>query len=218
MKGLWKKDWYLMKELKKTLILMMLLVLLMLFGRTANLIFALNYMTILSAMMVVNTFALDEQKSGNAFLFTLPFSRRTYVAEKYLFGVMLGVIGWGLTIGAGIAVTLIKGGEIRWGEFGMQGVTALGLLAVMLCVMIPIQIKFGAEKGRVVMIAAVLSVSFAGAGLMSILQGEPETQIAQQIRQIAGQRWIGAAMGAALVCLVVLSVACSIRMIEKKEY
>ncbi len=218
MKGLWKKDWYLMKELKKTLILMMLLVLFILFTELNNMIFVLNYMTILSSMMVINTFALDEQKNGNAFLFTLPFSRKTYVTEKYLFGMILGIIGWGLTIAAAFAVSMIKQTDLKWGNLGLQGIVAFGVFIVMLGIAIPIQIKFGAEKGRIVLIAAVLAVSFAGAGIMSFLQGEKREQMMDQMQWILRQKWIGAAVGAGIVCLFVISILYSIHLIEKKEY
>ena len=218
MKGLWKKDWYLMKELKKTLILMMLLVLFILFTELNNMIFVLNYMTILSSMMVINTFALDEQKNGNAFLFTLPFSRKTYVTEKYLFGMILGIIGWGLTIAAAFAVSMIKQTDLKWGNLGLQGIVAFGVFIVMLGIAIPIQIKFGAEKGRIVLIAAVLAVSFAGAGIMSFLQGERREQMMDQMQWILRQKWIGAAVGAGIVCLFVISILYSIHLIEKKEY
>ena len=218
MKGLWKKDWYLMKELKKTLILMMLLVLFILFTELNNMIFVLNYMTILSSMMVINTFALDEQKNGNAFLFTLPFSRKTYVTEKYLFGMILGIIGWGLTIAAAFAVSMIKQTDLKWGNLGLQGIVAFGVFIVMLGIAIPIQIKFGAEKGRIVLIAGVLAVSFAGAGIMSFLQGEKREQMMDQMQWILRQKWIGAAVGAGIVCLFVISILYSIHLIEKKEY
>ena len=218
MKGLWKKDWYLMKELKKTLILMMLLVLFILFTELNNMIFVLNYMTILSSMMVINTFALDEQKNGNAFLFTLPFSRKTYVTEKYLFGMILGIIGWGLTIAAAFAVSMIKQTDLKWGNLGLQGIVAFGVFIVMLGIAIPIQIKFGAEKGRIVLIAAVLADSFAAAGIMSFLQGEKREQMMDQMQWILRQKWIGAAVGAGIVCLFVISILYSIHLIEKKEY
>lgn len=44
------------------------------------------------SMFSLSTISYDEFDNGNAFLFSLPITRKGYVIEKYIFGIMLGVI------------------------------------------------------------------------------------------------------------------------------
>lgn len=52
--------------------------------------FIIGYMTFCGSMAVLNTISYDEYDNGNAFLFSLPISRKGYVLEKYAFGFIIG--------------------------------------------------------------------------------------------------------------------------------
>ena len=54
-------------------------------------LFVISYAAILFTILAISTLSYDEYENGMSFLFTLPFSRNTYVVEKYLFG-MLGTV------------------------------------------------------------------------------------------------------------------------------
>lgn len=81
MRGLLIKDLKLMRNQKMFLVILILLGLVFLFTQD-NSYTAIGYMTMMCAMFSVTTFTYDEIDNGNAYLFTLPFSRKDYVKEN----------------------------------------------------------------------------------------------------------------------------------------
>src|SRR5699024_8737053 len=106
-----------------------------------------------------------------AFLFSLPVTRREYVLEKYLFGIILG---GGACVIALLLITvlgMLKGTVPSADTLlitCMVFATLLGLLALLL----PFQLKFGGEKGRIALIAslamAFILVSIIVSGLKAV--------------------------------------------------
>lgn len=80
MKGLFVKDLKLMSGQKKFLALVFLLACVLLTTNSAT--FVINYLTIFCSILVVSTISYDEFDNGNAFLFTLPISRKEYVRKN----------------------------------------------------------------------------------------------------------------------------------------
>lgn len=165
MKALFKKDFYALKESKILILIMLFVVVIMGFwGKGESTGFILSYVTVLSGVLVLNTISYDEMDNNYAFLLTMPFSRNAYVMEKYLFGIITGTAGWLFSIAVILATS---------GSFGQNGVFWWSLCAASLClvyllqaVMIPIQLKFGGQKGKIVILilfAAVVGAVAAAA-------------------------------------------------------
>ena len=104
MKGLLTKDLIFMRTQWRFIFIYLLLILLFLITNTAP-SFILGYCTLFFTILVMSTTGYDEANNGNSFLFTLPFSRGLYVAEKYLFGFCMGLLGWGIAVAFVLAQT-----------------------------------------------------------------------------------------------------------------
>ena len=87
MKGLLIKDLKLMKNQKSFFMVMAVVGLIFLITWDAP-YFAISYITMMFSMFAITSFSYDEFDNGAVYLFTLPFSRKTYVREKYLFGLL----------------------------------------------------------------------------------------------------------------------------------
>ena len=87
MLGLIEKDLRLTLARKQTLIIFFIMALVM--GLSMNGSFIIGYLTMLATIIAVGTISYDEFDNGFAFLMTLPFDRRTYVREKYLFSLIM---------------------------------------------------------------------------------------------------------------------------------
>ena len=77
----------------------------------------MSYCTLLMSFFTASTISYDEFNHGFFYLFSLPVSRKGYVAEKYLFGVLTGGVTW--------AATTVIGGiyeQYDAGEFSAVGV------------------------------------------------------------------------------------------------
>ncbi|MBR5794701.1 MAG: ABC-2 transporter permease [Erysipelotrichaceae bacterium] len=91
MKGLLVKDLRLL--LSQSRFYIILLIVLFVSGTSTQATFVSGYIAVVFPMFAVSTISYDEYDNGNAFLFTLPFSRKEYVLAKYIFGLLLCVFG-----------------------------------------------------------------------------------------------------------------------------
>ena len=217
MRGLIKKDCYVMKDFKKVLLIMILMVVFFLAMEPTNVSFVLGYMTILSGVLVINVMSIDEQQNVNAFLFTLPVSRKEYVVEKYGLGMIMGIIGCGISVICVIVFSMVKQMPVDWAVLLGQAVCIIGVLFVILGFGIPVQIKFGGEKGRIILIVGVMGICFGMVGIAKIMQ-QFNGECIKNIEQILNQEWIWIVGAVAVLSFFVASFFCSLHLMKKKEY
>lgn len=150
MKGLLIKDFKLLKGQKQfygAIALMMVIFLTI----NTNFSFVISYITLMTGVLTLSTISYDEYENGMGYLFTLPVSRREYVLEKYLFSIVTTVpviIG---VSGLVFAVSGIRHIEFTKEEYMASVAAGIVISTVMLSIMIPAQLKFGADKSRVAM-------------------------------------------------------------------
>ncbi|MDO4454388.1 MAG: ABC-2 transporter permease [Eubacteriales bacterium] len=217
MRGLIKKDCYVMKDFKKVLLLMIFMVVFFLAMETTNVSFVLGYMTILSGILVINVMGIDDQQNVNAFLFTLPVSRKEYIVEKYGFGMVMGMIGCGISVACVILFSIIKQMPINWAVLLGQVVCIIGVLFVILGFGIPVQIKFGGEKGRIILIVGVMGICFGMVGIAKIMR-QFHTEWIEKIGQILNQEWIWIVAVIVVLAFFIASFFYSVHLMKKKEY
>lgn len=196
MRGLLIKDFRLLKNQKSFLLTFLLIGVGMLFTELDSFLI-ISYLTFLFSAFAVSSISYDELDNGFAFLFTLPVSRRGYVAEKYLFGLLFGGGAWFIST---LLTTVIA--AFRQGEGLLEIFPAVFVYLVMiliyLSIVLPIQLKFGVEKGRLIILGTVILIYLAGA---------------------LKENYVAAAVVFAAVSIVlfVLSYALSVHIMEKKQ-
>ena len=216
MKGLLLKDMLILKSQKKTMVMIVLLgIALALTMQTASII---AYFMMFGCMLALGTFAYDEMDNGYSFLFTLPVSRKTYVREKYIF-----MIAWVLICAAiGIiccAVLVLTGlGKLEngWKDIPEYTLSMLIVILLITAVSIPLRVKFGSERSRIVIYIIV------GAGL---LIGVIASRVAGPAAESAKAFITGLAPAKAVpvltavsVILLLLSERITQKIIARKEY
>lgn len=148
MTGLLLKDSYLILQRKQTLFLLLAISLLM--GYTIDGAFIVGYVTFLSLILSIGTISYDEADNSLLFLMTLPFERRTYVLSKYVLSWIVCGIAWVISLFLLFLMNTIKGLPLDFVENITGCLVVLVFVVVGLDMMIPIQLKFGAEKSRTV--------------------------------------------------------------------
>lgn len=217
-KGLIIKDFQLMKSQMKFFFFLMIAYGIFM-ASSLNMVFFVGYIAILCAYLVVGTFSYDAFENGYAYLFTLPVSRKDYVVEKFVFGVLLTMIPFLVVSVVSWVALVVRGSEMRFGEYCLSVVISLPLAFLMLALEIPLQIKFGQEKSRIVSILLIGGMSVA-MGLVSSLNEIAGVNIAELLSSIAGLG-IGGILLMVVVVLVVLlllSYKISCWLMEKKEF
>ena len=218
MKGLLYKDFRLLVA-QKQFFLTLLLVAIVLVGAGQDVFFVVSYASMLASFFTVSTISYDEFNNGYPFLFTLPISRAGYVKEKYLFALLLGGGVWVISTAASAVYLYFK--DPAWiqtaGEWLEGAVIIFLVLGIVMALMLPVQLKFGAEKARlisflymVVLIALFAVVEKIGNWLA------PDMSFAW-IADMGISQWV--LLGAVAFAIVVLiSMTFSMRIMEKKQF
>ncbi len=218
MKALMIKDLKLLKGQKPLLGMMgVLMVIFVITGRHPG--FLISYMTIMGAIFAVSTISYDEYNNGLTYLFTLPVSRRKYVREKYLFSIMMSAA---VAVGCLIityAASLIRADRLEMEELVISGAAALGVGIFMASVVLPIELKLGAEKSRAAMAVVggvIFAVVYGGIWVMKRF-GKSAEKLLVRLSSMP----IAMTAGIIAVCclvLLVVSMKISVYVLEKREF
>ena len=118
--------------------------------------FVSSILAVLFLMMPLTVFSYDESAKWDAYGLTLPVSRKQIVLSRYVLTLLMLAVG--ALIGAVFTygITLLPGVEET--SQGMLEVIPVicGMGLIILAVVFPLIYKFGAEKGRYLMIAVFL--------------------------------------------------------------
>ncbi len=224
MKGLLIKDFELTITNLRLIVTVFLISFILLFANYGgDYTFIVAYLSIVFAMMTLNTITYDRYDGSIAFLFTLPCSRKCYVYEKYIFTVIL--LGIGACISTGIASLLMvySGLSYDWMEWWVSCAVIAAILLMLMSVMIPLQLKFGTDNGRVVIIgfvALVIAIGF----ILQYIAKKNGSDITIWINYI--MEWLSNASLSVLIIggigitglAVAISIICSERIIDKMEF
>lgn len=218
MKGLFIKDIALIKHNKRLLWIILFTVLfLLLTGMNTG--FLMGYMPFICCVLTMGTISYDEYENGLPFLFTLPISRKDYVKEKFSLGFLTGGTGFSISVVATTIMQWIKNPEMEFHQWFLFCGCFLIFLAIFLALMIPIQIKFGSDKGKIVflgtfliLIALCYLVTKVFERLSFDLGG-----IKQLLSRISDWQFF---VGGMLLAVVALGISYffSVRIMEKKEF
>ena len=152
MKGLLVKDFKLMM-LQKNFLLLILAIVIGMMILSDDMVFPIGFLSFIVSLFTVSTISYDDFDNGNAFLFTLPITRNNYVIEKYFLGLLFGCIAWILATVLGIIVTVSKD-ILPVTDLVQSSLIILPMMIVVQAIMLPFQLKFGGDKGRIAMIGA----------------------------------------------------------------
>lgn len=217
MKALFIQDFRYMLTQKSFLVLIALVGIVLALTQNDNYIFVIGYLGFMGMITGMMSVTMDDQSNGLTFLFSLPIDRRVYVREKYIFIVLMGV---SFSIFATALCLLFRVFAEYKAPLNEILATALGTLFVMLlfvCFMLPLQLKFGAERARLASFIAI-GLFFAAvivAGLVvNFADALPFIQAFLSMSPVA-LTGIGAAF--LIVCLRI-SYGVSLRIILHREF
>ena len=212
MRGLIEKDLCLLLQRSRVLLVMIAIGVLLGFSTDGS--FVIGYLTMICAILTVGTISYDEFDNGYPFLMTLPITKKTYVVGKYLFCMLGGLTGWLISIIIYIGCMMIKGNTVSVSVFA-DVFAFIPIMMLIIAVMLPMQLKFGAEKSRIVLAVAVGGIWVVWYLLMRFL---PDNASISAI--ISGADDLTVMMLIVLICIGALAVSypISLRIMEKKEY
>lgn len=159
MRGLITKDIKLIKKQKSFGIIFAAVILFYLFS-DINTLFINGYACLVGMIFIVGTISYDEMDNGNAFLFTLPFERKTYVREKYLLTVLVTAAVWIFSFFAAAAAGMLQDSRTVPADQIIPALLILAAAFFFASLMLPIQLKFGGNRGVLGLIFSIFAAAF----------------------------------------------------------
>ena len=143
--------------------------------------FIIGYTCLVCASIGTTTCAYDELNNGMAFLMTLPYSRDKYVMEKYLYSLTFGLIAW-ITASAIAVLAMAATHQKLDAQFFLTDLFFVVPLLLIPALMIPIILKFGQARSRIV-VFVIIGIVFALGGIVA-LAGSLNITVANEFKQL----------------------------------
>lgn len=217
MTGLLDKDLRLILQRKQAIV--MFLVISVILGFSMGGLFVVPYTSFCIIMIAVGTISYDEFDNGYSFLMTLPITKKTYVIEKYILCTAFGIGAWLFSVAVCIIQYQYKTGTESLSDLLMQAVIIFPLVLVLMDFMIPVQIKFGAEKSRLALIVVIGAVGVAILSVKKIV-GKMDLPIDFLAEKISSVTDVQALMLLILVATIAtfVSICVSLKIMNHKEF
>ncbi|MBQ7766458.1 MAG: ABC-2 transporter permease [Lachnospiraceae bacterium] len=223
MKTLLVKDYRILMTQKKSLLILLIVGVVMMISNL-EIDFLTGYMMMMAMVLSLGTVNYDELDNGMAFIMTLPANRKTYAVEKYVL-TLINIVACAVMM---LVIYFITKGFINW-QFGtgdMVSVTAGWICGIMIAasVMIPLYLKFGAEKRRVIMMllwGIVAVIAIGGQKLAEVMAGTEAMNAINGFFTKISTLPVGVvvlAVIAVVAMAVILSLGISVGIMKKKEF
>lgn len=222
MKGLLIKDFCIIAKNKKLFgILLFLVVFLFLMQGEGMESFIISYISMLGGSLVLTTISTDEFDKSTTFLMTMPIKPGTYALEKYVFSFGCSMSCW--LVSTVVCCLVVDRGAV---DIVKAALVMLFVLSLFQLIMIPIQLKFGGENGRMVLMGVfvfVFALVFAIEKLSKTVFASEDAiglwlQGMVQLFQTMKLFPIVIALVIGLAICFLISMRISVGVMEKKEY
>lgn len=174
MKGLLLKDWYQVRTSMKAMCLTVAFVLVIWVFSTSNAyVFPVSYAAIFLGILPVNLLTYDQSVGWVEYGRTLPVSKKTLVAEKYLVGLLCTAVSAALN-GIFCGILFWMGKPLPAMPIGL--LLGAGAASILLIngIMLPLYYRFGAEKARMLYMLMFAGMGAALGGGMVLTDAVPE--------------------------------------------
>ena len=198
--------------LKKTLLLSITLsIALVVYGVYENEIFMIPLIcTMIPLILTAIAFGYDTKSKFEQFAFSMPIKKSSFVLSKLFFAFVFGLFG---------SVCLFVQLVIK-SEMSIDNIIFISLITLLASVLIsaiqlPFILKYGAEKGRLIMVISYFTV-FA---LSSLLKAKSDL-LTNVVEFFLNNSRVMIFLGIVFVSIVIIGIAIkiSILIMEKKEY
>lgn len=224
MKGLILKDLFVLRKIAVLYLVIEGVLLASSLFNPAMQMFAILYFLILAMMLPITALAYDERAGWEKYALTMPVTRKKLVASKYLLGlILLGTSLVLMILFIIFAYEFLATYSVNYIEMTFRLVLAVVVGCLFLSVLMPIMLKLGTEKGRIVMmlmifipVGAVLILSKTGVlDSFALDSNDAFAKIELILNNIPLLLLLAAA-----VCLLMLGISLwiSFMIVKHKEY
>lgn len=213
MRGLMVKDLCILKQRKTSILLF--IVILFVIGLQAEASFTVTYGTLIFGILAQSTIAYDVDGNCMTYLLTLPVTVKDYVKEKFIFTGLAIFAGWGASLTIGCVLDRISNEPVMMSvmmDLIIPAFIVLLILVAELLIYIPIQLKFGPERSRIIIIG------FGAVGFIVVMAlAKLNLAIPAWVDSLSTMTILLAALLVSTL-IIAMSYIWSVNILKKKEY
>ncbi|MBE5863629.1 MAG: ABC-2 transporter permease [Lachnospiraceae bacterium] len=221
MKGLVLKDFLVIAKQKKLAVMYVFVALMLSFSMDSS--FIVSYFSLIGSLLVLTTLSYDSFDNGYPFLMTLPVDAKTYIYAKYCFSFLGLLLFWAFSI-------LLQFGSLAFRKEPFDVLDTLGMdvaflpaFLIIVGVMLPISLKFGPEKGRIILIVIfglLFTIAIMGKKILETAVKDLHIDFEAIIKKLDAipQQVLALSLAGLGILVFLISMAISIGIMKKKEY
>lgn len=218
MQGLMMKDYLLMKNQKKFLLILLAIAFVMAVSGV-DVAFISCYVTFLVANMSLSTISYDDYENASSYLFSLPITRSGYVKEKYVFTLLNAFVSWLVSILLTWGYMVVTHRQAEMEKVWVSCVICVICVILFVSICLPLWLKFGPEKGRL-----TVFIMAAGIGVVTVLTSNILKQL--KLSGLEGIwnwideqiKWVFLGLLLLLILVLIGSYLISLWVVKKKEF
>ena len=153
MNGLLIKDVLILVKQKKLFFIYFASAVMLSFAMDSS--FVVSYFTMIGSLLVMTTISYDTYDNGMPFLMTLPTDGKTYSREKFIFSLFVTFVSWAAGVATQIITQLLQQKDFDVADLISMDLAFLPVFIIVVSVIIPVNLKYGAEKGHVILIVLI---------------------------------------------------------------
>ena len=169
MKALFIKDIRIVLKQQRVLICAFFAVITILAFATDNSMYAVAFVLFLVPTMMLTTISYDTFENGMSYIMSLPVSVKDYVTEKYILTVASSLIfNIMATILINVVLSIGKGVGVMPLELIVNAMLAQFMVLIYISLVLPVDIRFGTDKGMIIVVLMAVVIGAAGPMLGNI--------------------------------------------------
>ena len=217
MRGFLQKDMELLIQNRSIPVVVLVMTVFMICAKNES--FVVSYLGMMGVFLAMSTISYDEADRGLGYLMTLPTSRKIYAMEKYVLGYGVSVVLLAFGILAWILTDMLRGIHLEINELMLNCETGVLVVTVMMVVLVPVQLKFGMDNGRIIMAAVFMGIFSVAYLVVKVAEniGMDMDQLLMDIQSL-GIPVLAVIFLVFLGIVTYISCKISIRIMERKEF
>ena len=178
MLGLIKKDFLLIKANLKSMIIIFVIYIMLIFQGTLDATFIIP---LIGIILFLSTFSYDDFNNWNSYAVTLPNGRKNVVRAKYIASTIFMIILAVAAFSIGIGISYIKTNSINLDEIISSLMGTMLSSVIIVSLLYPIVFKFGATNGRIILFAVVFGIAGIGTLIARFIDMAPIINIINKL-------------------------------------
>ena len=210
MLGLIKKDFLLIKANLKSMIIIFVIYIMLIFQGTLDATFIIP---LIGIILFLSTFSYDDFNNWNSYAVTLPNGRKNVVRAKYIVSIILMIILAVVAFFIGIGISYIKTNSINLDEIISSLMGTMLSSVIIISLLYPIVFKFGATNGRIILFAVVFGIAGIGTLIAQFIDMTPIINIINKL-----DNYLLIAIPIIYIILLGISYLISSKIYQNKEF